>query len=103
MWNPHCEQTIGLLRWPEVLVEPIQGFLDQLVARDVVPGVIDQMLFLILAATEQAEKRFLGGIHWEEEVVAPVEHDRGLFHVRKEVDDMHFWQPLLQIKASQTW
>src|SRR6201988_4514404 len=97
MWNPHCEQPIGLLRWAEVLVEPIQGFLDQLVARDVVPGVIDQMLFLILAATEQAEKRFLGGMQWEEEIVAPVEHDRGLCHVRKEGDDMNFRQHRMKI------
>jgi hypothetical protein len=41
----------GLLNWTQVLIEPMQGFFDELVAREIVAGVVENMFFLIAART----------------------------------------------------
>jgi hypothetical protein len=50
---------IRLPHRPEILVKPIQRFLDELVAREVVAGVVEQVLFLVVARSEESKERLL--------------------------------------------
>src|SRR5271166_3406536 len=45
---------------PQILIQPAGRFLDQLVARKCVAGVVDQMLLLVFLRTEHLVERFLG-------------------------------------------
>ena len=59
-----------------VLIQPIQGFLDEFVTRDYVATLIEQALLLLGA--EQLVERLLGGFNGEEKVIFAVQHQRGL-------------------------
>ena len=49
----------NLLYWSQVLVKPIQGFLDEPVARKIVAGVVERMLFLVVARSPQLKEDLL--------------------------------------------
>jgi hypothetical protein len=48
-----------LLNWPPILVKPMQGFLDEFVAREIVAGVIENMFFSGRCENLAAEKMAL--------------------------------------------
>jgi hypothetical protein len=99
LWRRLFGCAEGSVDGAEKLVEPVQGLLNELVARDVVTRVIEQMFLLILFWTEQPEKWILGWFHREEEIVLPIQHQLGLFDTRHEVDDIHFREWALEIEA----
>ena len=48
---PHSNafRISNLLHWPQILVKPIQRFLDEFIARKIVAGVVEKMFFLVVA------------------------------------------------------
>jgi len=90
-------ERIPLIDRPEILVHPVQGFLDQLIARDVVSGVVNDMFLVFLFRSEHAVERFLRGFEREEEVISSVEHEHGLLDAGNEVDGVDFGQRALEV------
>src|SRR5580704_12761502 len=85
----------------KVQIQPVETLLDEFVARDVVAGFVEQMLLLIFRRSEQPVKRLLGLLHWEKEIVASIQHQGRLLHMRDEVDDVHFRKRAVEIQSSQ--
>src|ERR1700752_736422 len=74
------------LHRPEVLVQPVEGFPDELLARNGVPGFVDDVAFVLLARSPQAVERILRGLDREEVLVAAIEHQHGDPDARHEID-----------------
>src|SRR5262245_64384238 len=67
---------------PLVLVQPTQDFADQVQSslQIHVTAIKEDVALVLCGGTERVEKRHLGCVHGENEVVAPVEHQYGYFH-----------------------
>src|SRR5207253_10626063 len=75
-----------LLRQWLVLVQPGQDFLDQPCAWNEMAALLHHIALLAGRSAQQAEHRDLRTLEREEEVIPPVDHQRGDPDPRKEID-----------------
>ena len=87
---------------PQVFVEPVQHFLDRrlLVGRDVA-ALEDRMLLVGGRRAEHLEHRHLRGRVRQIEVLAAVDHEHRLRHVRRVVDRIDFGRNLPRLEAAR--
>src|SRR4029453_12810855 len=76
---------------PEVLVEPVEDLADQIRPRDQVamPAVVQNVPLVRLFRAEGAKQRFLVGLERKDEIVAPIHHEDGDPHSRREIPRVH--------------
>ena len=74
----------------QVVVQPVEGFLDQFSPRNVVTGFVLNAALVFLGGTQEAEHRELRGFHGVEEIETTVQHQDRDLHPRREVKFVHF-------------
>src|SRR5205807_1736807 len=72
--------TRNLVHWPQIPVQPVQCFLDQFVAWDVVTGFVEQVFLLVFPRTQQPIERLVSGFHGEKEIVVSIQHQDRLLN-----------------------
>src|ERR1700693_6180410 len=110
--NSVCSVTYGIIRIdsdrftnllcrPQVLLKPIQRFLDEIVARKIVTGVIKEMSFLVVARSKQMKEGFLRRFDRIHEIVAAIQHQHRLLDSRKEIHGVDFGKWAYKIQPAQ--
>src|SRR5579884_2267663 len=82
------------------MVKPIERLFDDEFGGEHVTGIEDDVALVGRRSAEQAEHRVLQLVHWEELIVAAVDHQRRLLDARHEVDWIHLGKGFLKFKAA---
>ena len=77
----------------EIAIQPIESLFHYgLVGWDVT-RVEEDVAFLRIGHAQEIEKWKLRGVHWEHEIVAPIQHESWYLYARGEIERLNFgWQ-----------
>src|SRR3974390_923555 len=84
---------------PQIPIQPVESFFDQLIVRRDMPRVKDGVALVLLRRSEKKEHRILRGFQWTEVIVLAINHEGGHGPPWREVDFIDFGQLLPKIKA----
>src|ERR1700746_184224 len=91
----------NLVARPEILVQPVQRLLGQIVDRNKITGIIKEQFILAFSGSEPIKERFLRLLQRTEEVVAPIQHQHRLLYAWQKVDGIRLSKRLLEIEPTQ--